>query len=104
MSGIMDKLGEIFYLLPWLLLGGIVAVAIVALVRACHYFGMNTTRGLVIRAALTVVALGVVLAIWYYFTPKALGAKKHSDFFRWAAVVCYIISLIDIWHKSDTEE
>ncbi len=103
MGAIFDKLGEIMYLLPYLLLAAVVAVALVILVRSMNLNKSNTVAGKAVRAGLTVLALLVVIAIWYYFTPKELGEKKYSSFIRVASVICYLSALTDIWSNRDTE-
>ncbi len=103
MKALFDKLGEIMYLLPYLLLGAIVAVALVALVRSMNINKPNTAAGKAVRAVLTVLALLLVVVIWYYFTPEELGKEKYSSFVRVASTLAYLSALTDIWSNKDTE-
>ncbi len=103
---IFDKLGEIFYLLPYLLIAAVIVLALVIMIRSVSKNSIKTSAGLISRIVLTLIAFVILVAIWYYFTPENLGEDRYSTWARGIAVVFYLIALPDIWSdsKQQTEE
>ncbi len=97
MGKIFDKLGEIFYLLPYLLIAAVVITAIILILRTIHKAPSNSNSGFTARMVLTVLALAMVAAVWYYFTPEELGEDRYSIWARLIAIVSYLSVLSDIW-------
>lgn len=102
-DSLFEKLGEIFYLLPYLFIAGIVAVALVFMVRSIGINSIKTNAGFTSRVVLTIIAFALVAVVWYYFTPENLEKEQYSTWARVIAVVCYLSALTDIWCEKKTE-
>ncbi len=100
---IFDKLGEIFYLLPYLIIAAVVVFAIVTMLRTAGSNSSKTKAGLTARAVLSVLALALFGVVWYYFSPENLGEEKYATWARIIAVVSYLSAMTDIWIEKKTE-